>query len=266
VDDVLIAQMLRAGGRRAAGQLCERYEQELFGYAVTLAGDPVPAARALHDALVVAVAWAPYLADPRLLRPWLYSLVRAEVVRQRMPVNRAFADPAIRARQGAHEGHAAAPRTGSWGDERGSEPAPDDGLLAEVADLVHRQLMNDSEAALVLAIGERKVRALRSRADAALAAHTLQLPGTGAVRSSPPGLRDRVLDSVCSPSRSAQLAAAALPRRRSGFPLGSGRQALRRYARAGRWVIGIAAALAAATLLLFAATAEPVSIVAVLSQ
>jgi hypothetical protein len=136
-------------------------------------------------------------------------------------------------------------------------------VLREVFDLSHRQLMNDSEVALVLGISERRARRLRSRADTALAeAGAAFVPYRAAQRAgAPSGLRERILASAATPGHIAQRAEIAKPRRRSGFPVPLDRAAVRRYQHTGRSVALVAASLAVLALVLFAVSSAPISVI-----
>ena len=246
MDDVVLAQTLRAGGAPALAHVLDRYERELFDYAVTLLGDPGPAAAAVHDALLTAAGTAARLANPRLFRPWLYALVRSECQRRASGLAGA-PEPGA----GAHE----APAGILAGDPGGRTTA-----LREVSDLVHRQLMNDAEVARVLGTSERRARRLRAAADTGLAeAGGAFVPFRASPHGTvPPGLREGVLTAAADRAQLAARAAAAGVPRRSGFPHPVHHAPGHRVRRTGRALALVAASLVLLALVVLAVISAPI--------
>ncbi|MEW9551285.1 RNA polymerase sigma factor [Nonomuraea sp. NPDC050783] len=172
-DDHDLAEALRHADTGAPARLFDAYGERLHDYACRLAGEPEPAADAVHDALVTAHGWVERLKEPARLRPWLYALTRSQV--------------------GARLAHRGTPPQDPPLPDRDREPDP------ELADLVHETLgdlggvdrevlelslrhgLTASEVGAVLALTSRQAAARlgRARERLELAAAAVVLARTG---------------------------------------------------------------------------------------
>jgi DNA-directed RNA polymerase specialized sigma24 family protein len=207
VDNV-VAELLRGGGQNALDAVFDYYAEELYDYSLTFL-DPESAADAVHDALLVAMAWAGKLEHHEQFGLWLFALVRNECLRV---LRRGGGSPAVHV--GAHSADASRVHNYS-SDGNGS------GLLREVYDLVHRHGFQAREIATVLGVSPGRAQSLRDRSETKLGGGRRVITPSNVVPRPvlPAELRNRVLSSAAVPSRVAYRGELAEPRRRSGFPV-----------------------------------------------
>lgn len=192
---------------RAADAIYDYYAEDLYDYSLTFL-DTDAAADALHDALLVSLAWSNRLEARDQFGLWLYALTRNECLRILRRTG-GLAAPA-----GAH--CAEHPRGGlySTDDESGYD------VLREVHDLVHRHAFTVREIATVLGVSPSRAQALRHRAEEQLGGGR---HGAGAKPHPRPPLprelRSRVLASANLPSRVTYRGELAAPRLRNGYPV-----------------------------------------------
>ncbi|MEQ4715791.1 sigma-70 family RNA polymerase sigma factor [Nonomuraea sp. B19D2] len=149
MNDRVLVEALRARDPGALAALYDTYAESIYRYCWSLLLNAESAQVALRDTLIAAEAHAGALAEPDLLRAWLFALARAECLRRR-----AAAPP------GAAEVLAEAPplddpadadlRVMAWNAVQ-SLPVADREVLA----LTHRHSLPAAELALVL--GTRQV-------------------------------------------------------------------------------------------------------------
>ncbi|MEV1166938.1 sigma-70 family RNA polymerase sigma factor [Nonomuraea sp. NPDC049784] len=173
MNDRVLVEALRARDPGALSALYDTYAESIYCYCWSLLRSADSAQVALRDTLIAAEAHAGALADPDLLRAWLYALARAECLRRR-----AAAPP------GAAEALAEAPplddpadadlRIMAWNAVQ-SLPVAD----REVLELAYRHSLPASEMALVL--GTRQLEPLleeaRERLHDAITAEVLARKG-----------------------------------------------------------------------------------------
>jgi DNA-directed RNA polymerase specialized sigma24 family protein len=200
VEDAVVAELLRGGEVRAVDAVYDYYANDLYDYALTLL-DPENAADALHDALLVSIAWHNKLEARDEFGLWLYALVRNECLR----VLRRGGTPAA---MGAHS------------SRRGQPYERDDSqrLLREVHELVRHHAFDTREIATLLGVSAGRAQSLCDRSERLFGARR----GAGSSRAHahlPPELRARVIASAQVPSRIAYRGDLAAPRHRSGYPV-----------------------------------------------
>jgi DNA-directed RNA polymerase specialized sigma24 family protein len=185
------------------------YAKDLYDYCLTFV-DPETAADALHDALLVAIAWSHRLESRNKYALWLYALTRNECLRV---LRRGGGAPPPAA--GAHSVDSSPRRLYSVDDENAQ------GVLREVYDLVHRHAFDVREVATVLGISPSRAQTLCERSEEQLGGRrTVITPANARSRAPlPPELRSRVLSSANVPSRVTYRGELAAPRLRSGFPV-----------------------------------------------
>ncbi|MQA96648.1 MAG: hypothetical protein GEV11_19125 [Streptosporangiales bacterium] len=83
MNDRLLVEALRAKEPDALAAVYDAYSEFLYRYCWFLLRSRDVAQVALRDTLIVAQARVTGLADPGMLKPWLYALARAECVRRR---------------------------------------------------------------------------------------------------------------------------------------------------------------------------------------
>ncbi|GAA4212409.1 RNA polymerase sigma factor [Microbispora amethystogenes] len=161
MNDGVLVEALRARDPGALAALYDTHAGGLYRYCRTLLAGPDAAQVALRDTLIAAEALIGSLADPGMLRPWLYALARGECMRRRTPGEEGGPEPGQ-----APVPTAPFPRAG--GDEAETDlrlaagsavaalPAED----REVLELVARHDMDTGDVAAVLGTGERHARAL----------------------------------------------------------------------------------------------------------
>jgi DNA-directed RNA polymerase specialized sigma24 family protein len=192
---------------RAADAIYDYYAEDLYDYSLTFL-DTDAAADALHDALLVSIAWSNRLEARDQFGLWLYALTRNECLRILRRTG-GLAAPA-----GAHS--AEYPRRGPYStdDERAY------GALREVHDLVHRHAFTVREIATVLGVSPSRAQALQDRAEEQFGGGR---HGAGAKPHPRPPLprelRSRVLASANLPSRVTYRGELAAPRLRNGYPV-----------------------------------------------
>ncbi|WDZ82175.1 sigma-70 family RNA polymerase sigma factor [Micromonospora cathayae] len=81
-DDRALVEAVRRGERAGLEGMYRRYADRLYTYARVLVREPEAAADAVHDAFLAASRRIDQLRDPDRLRPWLYTIVRNECLRQ----------------------------------------------------------------------------------------------------------------------------------------------------------------------------------------
>ena len=86
-DEALVSQAL-AGETQAIAALYDRYADRLYDYARRLTRNPSDANDAVHDSFLVAMQRLGQLRDHSRFRPWMYAIVRTEVARKRLRVDR----------------------------------------------------------------------------------------------------------------------------------------------------------------------------------
>ncbi|TNY36858.1 RNA polymerase sigma factor [Thermomonospora catenispora] len=121
-DDLRLTRALARGDIDALTHLYDAYAPRLHDYCHALLPDQGAASTALHDTFLAARVHAGRLADPHLLRAWLYALARVVCLRLRRACDREGRRP--------RRGWIADPLTG---EARPMEPAPeaDDAFLDE---------------------------------------------------------------------------------------------------------------------------------------
>lgn len=222
MTDRALVDALRAGDSGALAALYDAYAESLYRYCWSLLRDADSAQVALRDALIAAEAHAGSLADPGMLRPWLYALARSECRRRRA------AGP-----QDAGEALAGAPepddpddadlRVMAWHAVH-SLPAAD----REVLELDTRHGLTTAGLAAVLGVPARRLDAVREQARDrlrdAITAEILAMKGpydcpqraailTGYTGELTPGMREQLVRHLarcetCSPHRNRQVSAA----------------------------------------------------------
>ena len=88
MDDETLVEQALAGDSAAVAALYDRYADRLFDYARRLTGNASDANDAVHDSFLVAMQRLGQLRDPSRFRPWMYAIVRTEVGRRRLRVQR----------------------------------------------------------------------------------------------------------------------------------------------------------------------------------
>lgn len=78
--DAELASAAARGDRQAFGMIYDRYADRLMDYACGMLRDRDTAADCVHDAFCTAAAALDALRDPDKLRPWLYAIVRSQVL------------------------------------------------------------------------------------------------------------------------------------------------------------------------------------------
>jgi DNA-directed RNA polymerase specialized sigma24 family protein len=203
MDDVRLASALQRGADGALSRVYACYAPRLYDYCLTFFADSDAAADALHEAMLVAASWAPFLADRSQLRLWLYAITRNECLRK------------LRRNTAPSLGVGAPPRPATPSHGR------TDPVLREVTDLVFRHSFDPAGVATVLNLSPRRARALCARSAAVLGRDRRGSAriSTQARPSLPQNLRDRVLASATMRSRVAYRGEVAMPRQRNGFPV-----------------------------------------------
>ena len=228
----MIAELRRGGGVRAVDAIYDYYAKDLYDYCLTFV-DPETAADALHDALLVALAWSNRLESRNQYALWLYALTRNECLRV---LRRGGGAPPP---AGAHSIESAPRRLYSVDDDSAH------GVLREVYDLVHRHAFDVREIATVLGVSASRAQTLCDRSEELLGgARTVIVPANTTPRTPlPPELRSRVLSSAKVPSRITYRGELATPRLRSGFPVPLDRIEAYKRGRSYKMVGGAAAVL-----------------------
>ncbi len=88
MNDRALVEALRAGDPGALAALYDAYAEGIYRYCWFLLHNTDSAQVALRDVLIAAEAHAGSLADPGMLRPWLYALARGECMRRRIALPR----------------------------------------------------------------------------------------------------------------------------------------------------------------------------------
>ncbi len=227
----MVAELRRGGGVRAVDAIYDYYAKDLYDYCLTFV-DPETAADALHDALLVALAWSNRLESRNQYALWLYALTRNECLR----VLRRGGGLVPAA--GAHSMDSSPRRLYSVDDDSAQ------GVLREIYDLVHRHAFDTREVATVLGVSPSRAQTLCDRSEELLGGgRTVIVPvNTEPQAPLPPELRARVLSSAEVPSRVTYRGELAAPRLRSGFPVPLDR--IEAYKRGRTYkAVGVAAAL-----------------------
>ncbi|MDA0639898.1 RNA polymerase sigma factor, partial [Nonomuraea ferruginea] len=222
MNDRVLVEALRAGDPGALAALYDAHAESVYRYCRCLLRDADSAQVALRDALIAAEAHAGLLADPGMLRPWLYALARSECRRRRI----AGPQPAGEALAGAPEPADPADadlRIMAWNAVQ-SLPAAD----REVLELDTRHGLSAAGLAAVLGIPARRLDAVREQARDrlrdAVTAEILAMKGpydcprrarilTGFAGELTPDMREHLVRHLarcetCSPHRSRQVSAA----------------------------------------------------------
>jgi len=225
VEDAVVAELLRGGEVRAVDAVYDYYANDLYDYALTLL-DPDVAADAVHDALLVSLAWHNKLEARDEFGLWLYALVRNECLR-------------VLRRGGT------AADLGAHSSRRVQPYARDDSqrLLREVHELVRHHAFDNREIATLLGVSAHRAQGLCDRSERLFGARR----GAGGSRPHaelPPELRTRVLASAQVPSRIAYRGDLAEPRQRNGYPVPLDRLDVYKRARTLRGAGAAAAVLA----------------------
>ncbi|WP_336207510.1 RNA polymerase sigma factor [Nonomuraea sp. LPB2021202275-12-8] len=222
MNDRVLVEALRAGDPGALAAMYDTHAESIYRYCWSLLHDTDSAQVALRDTLIAAQAHAASLADPGLLRPWLYALARGECLRRRM---------------------AAPPGTAQVLDGAPAPVDPGDGDLrvmacdavrslppadSEMLDLAARHGLSMPELARVLAIPPRDMEAVhdeaRDRLRDAITAEILARKGpydcpqrgrilTGFTGDLTPDMRAQLVAHLprcetCSPHRTRQVSTA----------------------------------------------------------
>jgi DNA-directed RNA polymerase specialized sigma24 family protein len=185
---------------RAVDAIYDYYADDLYDYCLTFV-DPETAADALHDALLVAVAWHNHLEARDQFGLWLYALTRNECLR------------ALRRGQSAAGAHS---QDGAVSRKYPTDTAK--AVLREVHHLVHAHAFDAKEIATLLGVSGGRARALCARSDRLFGRRSAPLHGQPRAQL-PPELRARVLASAQVPSRVAYRGDLAAPRQRTGYPV-----------------------------------------------
>lgn len=97
--DAELAIAAAHGDRHAFGQIYDRYADRLLDFSTGMLRDRDAAADCVHDAFCTAAGALGGLRDPERLRPWLYAIVRSQVLhhirdhRRETPVAEHFETP-----------------------------------------------------------------------------------------------------------------------------------------------------------------------------
>ncbi|MCP9276186.1 RNA polymerase sigma factor [Mycolicibacterium arenosum] len=78
--DAALASAAARGDQQAFGMIYDRYADRLMDYACGMLRDRDTAADCVHDAFCTAAGALDGLRDPDKLRPWLYAIVRGQVL------------------------------------------------------------------------------------------------------------------------------------------------------------------------------------------
>ncbi|MFI7043021.1 RNA polymerase sigma factor [Streptosporangium sandarakinum] len=190
MDNGVLVEALRGREPGALAALYDFHAPGLYQYCWFMLGGPDGAQVALRDTMITAEARVHELADPGLLRAWLYALARGECVRRRpaagpepgMPgpaaADLAAPGPAAPATEAARPGspRSGAPAPASPGDGVASA-FPGDGAIGlaasawhavrslspqdqEVLELLHRHGLSVADLARVLGVPVRRAGAM----------------------------------------------------------------------------------------------------------
>lgn len=216
---------------RPVDAIYDFYAEDLYDYCQTFL-DPEASADALHDAILVALAWANRLEARDQYGLWLYAITRNECLRV---LRRGGGAPPI---AGAHSADRTPRRFYSTDDDRALGP------LREVYDLIHRHAFDTREVATLLGVSASRAQSLIERSEELLGGNrTVIRPANAGPRAPLPRvLRSRVLASASQPSRVSYRGDLATPRLRNGYPVPLDRVDSYRRGRT-RKVAGAAAAL-----------------------
>ena len=192
---------------RAVDAIYDYYAEDLYDYCLTFL-DQETAADALHDAMLVAVAWSGKLEARDQFGLWLFALTRNECLRV---LRRGGAPPAA----GAHSADI------SFGPTYSTDDDSAHGVLREVYDLVHRHAFDTREIAAVLGISAGRAQALCERSEQLFGGgrHVITPANARPRTPLPSDLRSRVVSSANLPSRVAYRGDLATPRLRNGYPV-----------------------------------------------
>ncbi|WP_182887963.1 hypothetical protein [Microbispora sp. H10885] len=161
MNDGVLVEALRARDPGALSALYDTYAEGLYRYCRALLAGPDAAQVALRDTLIAAEALVGSLADPGMLRPWLYALARGECVRRRTPGEEGGQEPGA-----TPVPTAPFPRAGDGEGDTDLRLAAGGAVAAlsaedrEVLELVARHDMDTGDLAAVLGTGDRYARAL----------------------------------------------------------------------------------------------------------
>jgi DNA-directed RNA polymerase specialized sigma24 family protein len=162
-----IVAALREHVPEAPGELYDSQADSLYQYCWLMLRNRETAQVAVRDAIVAGEAHIGRLADPELLRPWLFALARVECGRRPAAPPGETDEPIARPQQPDAD-----LRVMAWNSVMSLEPAE-----REALDLVSRHRMGAGEVALVLDTAPSDIRELleaaRQHLEQALAAEIL---------------------------------------------------------------------------------------------
>ncbi|WP_433540575.1 RNA polymerase sigma factor [Streptosporangium sandarakinum] len=180
MDNGVLVEALRGREPGALAALYDFHAPGLYQYCWFMLGGPDGAQVALRDTMITAEARVHELADPGLLRAWLYALARGECVRRRPAAGPepGMPGPAAPATEAARPGspRSGAPAPASPGDGVASA-FPGDGAIGlaasawhavrslspqdqEVLELLHRHGLSVADLARVLGVPVRRAGAM----------------------------------------------------------------------------------------------------------
>lgn len=162
-----IVAALREHAPEAPGELYDSQADSLYQYCWLMLRNRETAQVAVRDAIVAGEAHIGRLADPELLKPWLFALARVECSRRPAAPPGETDEPLARPQQPDAD-----LRVMAWNSVMSLEPAE-----REALDLVSRHGMGAGEVALVLDMAPSDIRELleaaRQHLEQALAAEIL---------------------------------------------------------------------------------------------
>ncbi|MGV9327058.1 hypothetical protein [Streptosporangium sandarakinum] len=188
MDNGVLVEALRGREPGALAALYDFHAPGLYQYCWFMLGGPDGAQVALRDTMIIAEARVHELADPGLLRAWLYALARGECVRRRPAAGPEPGMPGPAAADLAAPGPAApeAARPGSPRSGAAAPASPGDGVASafpgggatglaasawhavrslspqdqEVLELLHRHGLSVADLARVLGVPVRRAGAM----------------------------------------------------------------------------------------------------------
>lgn len=161
--DAELATAAARGDRHAFGQIYDRYADRLLDFSAGMLRDRDVAADCVHDAFCTAAGALGRLRDPDKLRPWLYAIVRSEVLHH-IRDNRRETPVAEHVETSSHEpgpdAHAARSELAALVAEAAGGLSERDQLVLELA---YRHGLDGPELAEVLGVSQTNANTMVHR-------------------------------------------------------------------------------------------------------